>query len=84
MMLLILQSRNWSIIIGIILNNSCRSRHVLLLQLLSKRVLGVVIPNQLLQLPHTNLKSLGSFKVFTLYRLLLPLFEHIQIATDQL
>ena len=78
--LLLLLSVNLTIIVRII----SRAKVLLLKLLATEGILRVVVVYQIFERMHANLQRFGSFKVFALNRLLLPLFKHIQIAADQL
>ena len=78
--LLLLLSVNLTIIVRII----SRAKILLLKLLATEGILRIVVVYQIFERMHANLQRFGSFKVFALNRLLLPLFKHIQIAADQL
>ena len=86
--LLLLLSVNLTIIVRIISLNlsgfDSRAKVLLLKLLATEGILRIVVVYQIFERMHANLQRFGSFKVFALNRLLLPLFKHIQIAADQL
>ena len=57
---------------------------IILLELLSKWVVGVKVHDELFEFFRLQLQSLGRFKVFTIDGFSFALLEKIQIASDQL